>query len=83
VVIKGGAVQLAAFGRSPWSRLPQISLAQATDVLRSQSTVAGDEAALIAASLSLRFLPMPTTAAGTIPRGCSCSASASVTTPGY
>ena len=47
--------------------IPRISRAQAMDALSSQSTVAGYEAALIAASLSLRFLPMLTTAAGTIP----------------
>jgi proton-translocating NAD(P)+ transhydrogenase subunit alpha len=47
--------------------IPRISRAQAMDALSSQSTVTGYEAALIAASLSLRFLPMLTTAAGTIP----------------
>ncbi len=46
--------------------LPRISRAQSMDVLSSQATVAGYEAALIGAELCPRFLPMLTTAAGTI-----------------
>ena len=47
--------------------IPRISRAQAMDALSSQSTVAGYAATLIAATQSPRFLPMLTTAAGTIP----------------
>lgn len=46
--------------------LPRISRAQSMDALSSQGTVAGYQGALIAASLSPRFFPMLTTAAGTI-----------------
>jgi NAD(P) transhydrogenase subunit alpha len=46
--------------------LPRITRAQAMDVLSSQATVAGYRAALIGAELSPKFLPMLTTAAGTI-----------------
>ena len=46
--------------------LPRISRAQGMDVLSSQATVAGYRAMLIGASLSPKFLPMLTTAAGTI-----------------
>jgi len=46
--------------------LPRITRAQSMDVLSSQATVAGYRAALIAAELSPKFLPMLTTAAGTI-----------------
>ncbi len=46
--------------------LPRITRAQSMDVLSSQATVAGYEAALIGAELCPRFLPMLTTAAGTI-----------------
>lgn len=46
--------------------LPRISRAQAMDVLSSQAGVAGYRAVLLAASLSGRFFPMLTTAAGTI-----------------
>ncbi|MBI1194518.1 MAG: Re/Si-specific NAD(P)(+) transhydrogenase subunit alpha [Gammaproteobacteria bacterium] len=46
--------------------LPRISRAQSMDVLSSQATVAGYQAALIGARLSPRFFPMLTTAAGTI-----------------
>jgi NAD(P) transhydrogenase subunit alpha len=47
-------------------RVPRITRAQSMDVLSSQSTVAGYKAVLIGASLMPRFLPMLTTAAGTI-----------------
>ncbi len=47
-------------------RVPRISRAQSMDVLSSQSTVAGYRAALIGAAELGRFLPMLTTAAGTV-----------------
>lgn len=47
-------------------RVPRITRAQSMDVLSSQSTVAGYRAALIAATELGRFLPMLTTAAGTV-----------------
>jgi H+-translocating NAD(P) transhydrogenase subunit alpha len=46
--------------------LPRITRAQSMDVLSSQATVAGYRATLIGAGLSPKFLPMLTTAAGTI-----------------
>ncbi len=46
--------------------VPRISRAQSMDVLSSQATVAGYKAVLIGASLLPRFLPMLTTAAGSI-----------------
>ena len=46
--------------------VPRISRAQAMDALSSQATVAGYEAALMAARQCPRFFPMLTTAAGTI-----------------
>ncbi len=46
--------------------LPRITRAQSMDVLSSQATVAGYKAVLIGASLSPKFFPMLTTAAGTI-----------------
>lgn len=46
--------------------IPRISRAQSMDVLSSQATVAGYKAVLVGASLSQRFFPMLTTAAGTI-----------------
>ena len=48
-------------------RVPRISRAQSMDVLSSQATVAGYKAVLLAASTLPRFLPMLTTAAGSIP----------------
>jgi NAD(P) transhydrogenase subunit alpha len=47
-------------------RVPRITRAQSMDVLSSQSTVAGYKAVLVGASMSPRFLPMLTTAAGNI-----------------
>lgn len=47
--------------------IPRISRAQKMDVLSSQATVAGYQAALIAAGALPRFFPMLMTAAGTIP----------------
>jgi NAD(P) transhydrogenase subunit alpha len=46
--------------------IPRISRAQSMDALSSQATVAGYRAALIGAGHSSKFLPMLTTAAGTI-----------------
>jgi len=46
--------------------IPRISRAQSMDALSSQATVAGYKAVLIAASSLGKFLPMLTTAAGTI-----------------
>ena len=46
--------------------IPRISRAQSMDALSSQATVAGYKAVLMAASSLPRFLPMLTTAAGTI-----------------
>ncbi len=46
--------------------LPRITRAQSMDVLSSQATAAGYRAALMGAELSPKFLPMLTTAAGTI-----------------
>ena len=46
--------------------IPRITRAQSMDALSSQATVAGYRAALIAAEELPRFLPMLTTAAGTI-----------------
>jgi NAD(P) transhydrogenase subunit alpha len=46
--------------------IPRISRAQSMDALSSQASVAGYKAALMAGSLLGRFLPMLTTAAGTI-----------------
>lgn len=46
--------------------VPRITRAQSMDVLSSQATVAGYKAVLVGASASPKFLPMLTTAAGTI-----------------
>jgi NAD(P) transhydrogenase subunit alpha len=47
--------------------VPRITRAQSMDALSSQSTVAGYKAALIGANAIGKFLPMLTTAAGSIP----------------
>lgn len=47
--------------------VPRITRAQSMDALSSQSTVAGYKAALIGASALGKFLPMLTTAAGSVP----------------
>ena len=46
--------------------VPRITRAQSMDVLSSQATVAGYKAVLVGASAMMKFLPMLTTAAGTI-----------------
>jgi NAD(P) transhydrogenase subunit alpha len=48
-------------------RVPRITRAQSMDVLSSQATVAGYQAVLLGARALPRFLPMLTTAAGSIP----------------
>ena len=48
-------------------RVPRITRAQSMDVLSSQATVAGYQAVLFGAQHLPRFLPMLTTAAGSIP----------------
>lgn len=49
--------------------IPRITRAQTMDVLSSQATVAGYKAVLLGADTLGKFLPMFTTAAGTIPPG--------------
>ena len=49
--------------------VPRITRAQGIDALSSQATVAGYQAALEAAGTAIRFFPMLTTAAGTVPPG--------------
>ena len=63
------AAALAARGVTSFSMdaIPRITRAQPMDALSSQSTVAGYKAALLAATHLGKFLPMLTTAAGTIP----------------
>ncbi len=56
----GGVVGLAM------ESIPRITRAQSMDALSSQATIGGYKAALIAADRLPRFLPMLTTAAGTI-----------------
>jgi H+-translocating NAD(P) transhydrogenase subunit alpha len=46
--------------------IPRISRAQSMDALSSQAAIAGYKAALIAAAVLPKFLPMLTTAAGTV-----------------
>lgn len=46
--------------------IPRISRAQAMDALSSQANVSGYKSVILAASLSTRFFPMLTTAAGTV-----------------
>lgn len=46
--------------------VPRITRAQSMDVLSSQATVAGYKAVLIGSSSMMKFMPMLTTAAGTI-----------------
>ena len=49
--------------------VPRITRAQGIDALSSQATVAGYQAALEAGAAAIRFFPMLTTAAGTVPPG--------------
>jgi H+-translocating NAD(P) transhydrogenase subunit alpha len=63
--------KLAAQGTTAlaFELVPRITRAQGMDALSSQATVAGYQAALEAASTAIRFFPMLTTAAGTVPPG--------------
>ncbi len=63
------AQALAARGVTSFSMdaIPRITRAQPMDALSSQSTVAGYKGALLAGTHLAKFLPMLTTAAGTIP----------------
>ncbi|MDT8427174.1 MAG: Re/Si-specific NAD(P)(+) transhydrogenase subunit alpha [Pseudomonadales bacterium] len=47
-------------------KIPRISRAQAMDALSSQASIAGYKAVLLASTLSGKFFPMLTTAAGTV-----------------
>jgi NAD(P) transhydrogenase subunit alpha len=60
------ALQERAITSFAMELVPRISRAQSMDALSSQASVAGYKAALIAADTLERFLPMLTTAAGTI-----------------
>jgi H+-translocating NAD(P) transhydrogenase subunit alpha len=64
-----GIARLAAAGVHAFAleSVPRITRAQPMDALSSQATVAGYKAALMAADRLPRFLPMLTTAAGTVP----------------
>jgi NAD(P) transhydrogenase subunit alpha len=61
--------QLASRGTIAFSMdsIPRITRAQSMDVLSSQATVAGYKAVLAAAGALGKFMPMLTTAAGTVP----------------
>lgn len=61
--------QLAQTGATVFAfeAMPRTTRAQPMDALSSQATAAGYQAVLVGASASGRFLPMLTTAAGTIP----------------
>src|ERR671936_1865642 len=63
-----GIERLSARGVTAFAMesIPRITRAQSMDALSSQATVGGYKAALIAADLLPRFLPMLTTAAGTV-----------------
>jgi NAD(P) transhydrogenase subunit alpha len=63
-----GIERLAAQGVVAFAMesIPRITRAQSMDALSSQATVSGYKAALIAADSLPRFLPMLTTAAGTV-----------------
>ena len=60
------ALQARGIVAFPLERLPRTTRAQAMDILSSQAGMAGYKAVLIAATLTPRFFPMLTTAAGTI-----------------
>jgi NAD(P) transhydrogenase subunit alpha len=63
--------RLAAQGTTAlaFELVPRITRAQGMDALSSQATVAGYQAALEGAIIAIRFFPMLTTAAGTVPPG--------------
>ncbi|NQV07658.1 NAD(P) transhydrogenase subunit alpha, partial [bacterium] len=67
----GNPAEMARFASASTSTVamemvPRTTLAQMMDALSSQATVAGYEAVLLAASEVPRFMPMLTTAAGTV-----------------
>ncbi|HET7739981.1 MAG TPA: NAD(P) transhydrogenase subunit alpha [Mycobacterium sp.] len=61
-----GALKAAGVQGFAVEAIPRISRAQVMDALSSQANVAGYKAVVLAASLSTRFFPMLTTAAGTV-----------------
>ncbi|MGB3483478.1 MAG: Re/Si-specific NAD(P)(+) transhydrogenase subunit alpha [Mycobacterium sp.] len=61
-----GALKAAGVQAFAVEAIPRISRAQVMDALSSQANVAGYKAVLLAASVSTRFFPMLTTAAGTV-----------------
>jgi H+-translocating NAD(P) transhydrogenase subunit alpha len=61
-----GALKNAGVQGFAVEAIPRISRAQVMDALSSQANVAGYKAVVLAASLSTRFFPMLTTAAGTV-----------------
>ena len=63
---KIGALRDAGVRAFAVEAIPRISRAQVMDALSSQANVSGYKAVLLAASESTRFLPMLTTAAGTV-----------------
>lgn len=83
--LREGAVLVALFGQDSGDSIealnqrrvtslaleyvPRITRAQSMDVLSSQATVAGYQAVLMGTQSMPRFLPMLTTAAGSIPPG--------------
>ena len=64
--LRAQALQARGILAFPLERLPRTTRAQSMDVLSSQAGMAGYKAVLVAAQLAPRFLPMLTTAAGTI-----------------
>lgn len=60
------ALREAGVSAFAMEEIPRISRAQSMDALSSQGNVAGYKAVLLAAERSTRFLPMLTTAAGTV-----------------
>jgi NAD(P) transhydrogenase subunit alpha len=61
-----GALKAAGVQAFAVEAIPRISRAQVMDALSSQANVAGYKSVVLAASLSTRFFPMLTTAAGTV-----------------
>jgi NAD(P) transhydrogenase subunit alpha len=60
------ALQLRGITSFAVELIPRISRAQSMDALSSQAAIAGYKAVLIAANNLQKFMPMLTTAAGTI-----------------
>lgn len=61
-----GALAVRRMTAIAFEAMPRTTLAQTMDALSSQATAAGYAATLAAAAVATRFLPMLTTAAGTI-----------------